>query len=232
MLKSEFDNGFFNSEISSDIISENIKFINNAWNSMKTRRRFNYTCSDLVYNAFCCCKFKSNPKKGRLTLYNRYQYYLQGVDKITNEFDAIHYAKTQRQLQILINWLMDTDKRFISQFQYVNTISSLLNQDDDSDNKSVPLLVNKDKSKIQSYKSLLKKFFDDYIQKDLNDNDMRLLYNVYSKDSDDELDENQIDLLRDAIHPDFRIQEEAKIKPKTDRKSTQSRTEPMNDKDP
>lgn len=38
------------------------------------------------------------------------------------EFDAFSFAKSQRQLKILLAALIDKNERFLSEFQYINTI--------------------------------------------------------------------------------------------------------------
>lgn len=93
--------------------------LKNSFDSMKSRRRYNYTALDFCYNLCVCFKCKMKKKGDQLTAYDRYQMYKQSADKLNLEFDAVEFTKSQRKLKMLAESLLDKRERSLINFQYI-----------------------------------------------------------------------------------------------------------------
>lgn len=73
--------------------------------------------------------------------------YEQGVDKFVKEFDAHYYARSLRNLKVMIASLMDDSERFMAVYQHRNTISLLKSdsesESDDDVTKGMPPILDR-----------------------------------------------------------------------------------------
>ena len=100
-------------------------------------------------------------KKSLRNLHTRYLLFKRGEDKISKEFDAVEYARSQRKLRMLIHWLMDKSERFLTAYQKSNAISLSTESDSNSDDPAytkIPKILSKAKEK-QKHIVTVNKFF-------------------------------------------------------------------------
>ena len=80
---------------------------------MKRRYRYNYSIFDLAYNYLMSIKIFFCWKKCLKNLHTRYLLFKKGEEKLSKEFDAVEYARSQRKLKN-VNALVDGQKWEIS----------------------------------------------------------------------------------------------------------------------
>ena len=94
-------------------------------------------------------------------------YFKKGEEKYTNEFDAVEFARTQRKLKLLMNSLMDENKRFLAPYQKLNAISLLSDSDsNNSDNSAyskIPKMHSKSEIKKRHRSSINEFFVNSYL---------------------------------------------------------------------
>ena len=94
-----------------------------AAETMKNRYRYSYSLKDIVYNYLNIFNALGLCWRNRIkSLNQRHKLYLKGKNKFLEEFDAISFARTQRKLKMLLNWLMDKNERFLAVYQKTNAI--------------------------------------------------------------------------------------------------------------
>lgn len=168
--------------------------LKNSFDSMKSRRIYNYSAHDFCYNLCVCFKCKPKKQGDRLTAYDRYQLYKQGSEKLGLEFDAIEYTKSQRKLKMLVDSLLDKRERALISFQYINTI----HYDHESENEiELPSLIEK-ADKVQEYHESLNKFIESYTEEVLTRRDFRLINNVFRQTPITEETLNEMEVENDA----------------------------------
>mmetsp|Transcript_7776 Transcript_7776/g.6873 ORF Transcript_7776/g.6873 Transcript_7776/m.6873 type:complete len:203 (+) Transcript_7776:1003-1611(+) len=95
-----------------------------AHNRMRRRLRYDWNLADFIYNSFsflsclCFCIKKKRP----MNVKDRHKLYKKGEEKFTKEFDAVYYAKSLRNLNTLVNSLLDDSEKFMINFQRRNAI--------------------------------------------------------------------------------------------------------------
>ena len=100
-------------------------------------------------------------KKSLKNLHTRYLLFKKGEDKISQEFDAVEFARSQRKLKMLIHWLMDKSERFLTVYQKSNALSLSTESDSNSDDPAytkVPKMLSNAKTK-QNHIVIVNKFF-------------------------------------------------------------------------
>ena len=94
-----------------------------ATETMKSRYRYSFSFMDIVYNYLNIFNVLGLCWRSRLkSLNQRHKLYAKGEDKFLEEFDAVSFARTQRKLKMLLNWLMDKSERFLAVYQKTNAI--------------------------------------------------------------------------------------------------------------
>lgn len=171
--------------------------IDNLIENIKSRKRYNYTYRDLCYNAFCCCK--CNSKSNSMTMYRRFQLYKQAADRITEEFDAIKFAKTQRKLNAMMDLLLSKDQKFITEFDYTHTIGGLQNNQTSEVSEELPLLITTSSTKVSKSKSSLHELFKKIRKIQLSKNKMNSISIDIEKDKPKSI-QNE-DELEDSVDP-------------------------------
>ena len=130
--------------------------------NMAKRFRYNFTVLDILYNFLWPLKWFRIFRKSLSNPHTRYKLFERGEVKLMKEFDAIEFARNQRKLKMLTNWLLDTSERFMAIYQKTNAIN--LNTEtehelsDDPMYTRVPRLFSK-KDKIDRHSDLINKFF-------------------------------------------------------------------------
>ena len=90
---------------------------------MQSRTRFDWKFTDLVYKFLVLLKFGCCFKKHRHpNIHSRYELFKKGEAKFMKEFDAIYFAKSIRNLKMIIVSMMDDSERFIASYQKVNAL--------------------------------------------------------------------------------------------------------------
>lgn len=113
------------------------------------------------------------------------------------ELDIVRYTKTQRQLSVLLNSLMDENERFLTKFHRGNVI--MKTNSDDKVLDALPLMISKNRKKVESYSESLKKFFDEYTSEILTKKDFRLLHNVVDATPISEKELEKMEVAPDGV---------------------------------
>lgn len=190
----------------SDDIEDRMKSrlsIDNLIENIKSRKRYNYTYRDLCYNAFCCCKCSSKSKS--MTMYKRFQLYKQAADRITEEFDAIKFAKTQRKLNAMMDLLLSNDQKFVTEFDYMHTIGSLHTSQTPEISQELPLLITTNSTKVSKSKSSLHELFKKIRKIQQSKNNSKTISNSIEKEKpeniqNDNNEEDPVDSLKTPAH--------------------------------
>ncbi|CAI2382333.1 unnamed protein product [Moneuplotes crassus] len=159
---------------------------NKAHRRMKKRVRYDWKLSDFVFNlfsslkclCFCCCRMKN-----KLHIKLRHKLYERGEEKFIKEFDAVTFARNARNMNTLINSMMDEKERMMVIYQKSNVIP--LNSDTKSSESEdpydeVPKMFSLHKKKIL-HQHMVNKFMSEYSLETWSGRDFRLLNGVYSK---------------------------------------------------
>eukprot|EP00343_Euplotes_focardii_P001167 CAMPEP_0205800820 /NCGR_PEP_ID=MMETSP0205-20121125/2604_1 /ASSEMBLY_ACC=CAM_ASM_000278 /TAXON_ID=36767 /ORGANISM="Euplotes focardii, Strain TN1" /LENGTH=202 /DNA_ID=CAMNT_0053064541 /DNA_START=1333 /DNA_END=1938 /DNA_ORIENTATION=+ len=125
---------------------------------------------------------------------NRYKLYQKGEDKFTEEFDAIYYAKSIRNLNTLVSSLLDDSEKFMIRFQKCNTITLKSGSDNDSnsDGNEAPKLFSKLGAKAL-HKIKIDEFMRKYKSEKWSEQDYKLLNGVCHSRG---LTNNDIEILK------------------------------------
>ena len=119
--------------------------------------------------------------KSEKSVYNRYRVYLQGAEKFYQEIDLIHYTKSLRLLKTLLSSLMDDNERFMSVYQYQNSLKlkscELCHEKQDNDRKMPKLVANE--FEVDYHVIQIEKFFNSYLEEKFSAKDYRLLKGVF-----------------------------------------------------
>lgn len=130
---------------------------------IKYRSQYNWNITDMIYNLSGYFKFIFHwwiNKKNKLNVRNRFKYYSKGKAKYWDEFDAIKFSKSMRNLRSLVASLLDDSEQFMIKHQKSNVLqldASENNQDIDSnEEKALHLFSSKEektlhKNKIESF---------------------------------------------------------------------------------
>ena len=135
---------------------QEMKLFNNATISMKRRYMYSYSVFDYLYNLAWPIPMIPWRKHNLLSLYNRYKLLKKGEDKYVKEFDAVYFAKSLRNLKMLVASLMDDSERFLSNYQHFNAIKlgSYSNSSDSSNTPTskIPKLLSSKKKRFKHEK--------------------------------------------------------------------------------
>ena len=129
---------------------QGMRLFNNAMTSMKRRYKYSYNVFDYIYNLAWPLPLFPWRKHSLLSLYNRYKLLKKGEDMYIKEFDAVYFARSIRNLKMLVATLMDDSERFLSTYQQFNAISLVSesnssNSSDDPYEKIPKLLASRNK---------------------------------------------------------------------------------------
>ena len=126
-----------------------------------------------------CCDASNRVK----TMHQRHRLYLKGKRKFVAEFDAVAFARAQRKLKMLMNWLMDKSDHYLAVFQRSNALclTSDSSSTDSAYNK-VPKLhsVQTDRQTGKNTQLRSTSFFEEYTKQRHTDKDIKLLHGVWS----------------------------------------------------
>ena len=110
--------------------------------------------------------------------------YEKGVDKYIKEFDAVYYAKSLRNLRMLVSSLMDHNERFMAAYQHCNSISLLKSDtESESENEAVqdmPDYLQKKEEYQKEHRSNIKAFLDMYLEEKHTSKDYKLLKGAFT----------------------------------------------------
>lgn len=152
--------------------------------SMANRRNYNYSFMDFNYNLLCCWKCSFLNKKGTYGLYNRFVLHEKGLDKYIKEFDAEYYARSLRNLKMLVSSLMDDSERFMSNYQHCNSISLLKSDtEDDSEHepvKHMPGYLWKSPDECSQHYNVIDTFLENYFKETHSSKDYKLLKGAFT----------------------------------------------------
>ena len=160
------------------------ELIQKAVNEMKSRSKFNYSISDVVYNVIWPFKWlKFAWLKVFKTLKNRYRLYLKGQNKLLKELSVVQFVKMQHRLNLLVRLLLDRQGRLLAAYQQTDTLGIASNSAEDcSDNSDeaylTNLLDNSDAKHI--YSEFTNKFFEDILTSKQSEINFKLLHGVWS----------------------------------------------------
>ena len=129
--------------------------------NMKKRYRYSYSILDIAYNYLMPAKVFFCWKKSLRNLHTRYLLFKRGEDKLSKEFDAVEFARSQRKLKMLMHWLMDKSEKFLTAYQKSNAISLSTESDSNSDDPAytmIPKMLSNGKTK-QKHIVIIDKFF-------------------------------------------------------------------------
>ena len=108
----------------------------------------------------------------------------KGLKKYIQEFDAEYYAKSLRELKMLVSSLMDDSERFMSAYQHWNWLSLLKSDtESDSDNdptKDMPNYLSKEGIDAFDYHANINKFLDTYYAETHSSKDYKLLKGAFT----------------------------------------------------
>lgn len=110
---------FSNKKTTAEAQHKRRDIINHTIDSISSRRMYSYSSRDICYHFWCCWKCKNSGQGKRLTMYDRHILYNEGYAKVSSEFDALNYAKSQRKLKILLESLMDKNELYLSEYQHI-----------------------------------------------------------------------------------------------------------------
>ena len=128
---------------------------------MKRRYRYSYNIFDYIYNLTWPVSLIPCRKHNLLSLYNRYKLLKKGEDKYIKEFDAVYFARSLRNLKMLVASLMDDSERFLSTYQHFNTIKLGLDSNGNSSSDShsrIPKLLSSKNCRLKH-----EKWIDDFM---------------------------------------------------------------------
>lgn len=161
---------------------------------MKRRVRYDWKITDFVFNFFrflslscyCCMRNKTS-----LHLRNRLKLFDKGETKFIKEFDAMHYARTMRNLATLVTSMIDENEQFMIKYQKSNALSLLSDTTSsfsDDNFESIPkAFARKNRKKIHKAKihdfMVRFKFYlkNEYSKEKWSGRDYRLLNGVFNK---------------------------------------------------
>ena len=170
------------------------ELIQKAVNEMKSRSKFNYSISDVVYNVIWPFKWlKFAWLKVCKTLKNRYRLYLKGQNKLLKELSVVQFVKMQHRLNLLVRLLLDRRGRLLAAYQQSDTLSIASNSPEDySDNSDEACLPNlRDNLDAKHiYSEFTNKFFEDILASKQSEINIKLLHGVWSNR---ELTQDQIE---------------------------------------
>lgn len=137
-----------------------------------------------MYNLLCCCKALSCNKNKPYGFYNRFQLLEKGLDKFSSEFDAEQYAKSIRNLKMLVSSVMDENERSLGKFQHTNTISLIKSESDEESegeiDKEMPKLIER-KSTLAHHRNIVDKFLLKYYTEKHTSKDYKLMNGIMTK---------------------------------------------------
>lgn len=110
-----------------------------------------------------------------MSIHSRCQTYKTAQDWITQEFDAVNFAKTQKKLEAMMDLFLDSDQKLITELSYKNTLNGLANIETRDICSELPLLISRSLKRTSEYKSSLNEFIERISHKDLSDIYTKLL---------------------------------------------------------
>ena len=117
---------------------------------MGRRVRYDWNWKDFLFNSFrifsclfCCIKNRPMNVKNRLRFYDK------GEQKFIKEFDALTFAKSIRNLNNLVEAMLDDDEKIMVKYQKVNVITpeSDSEHEDKQGKEEVPKLFSQKQNK-------------------------------------------------------------------------------------
>jgi hypothetical protein len=126
--------------------------------TMQSRTRFDWKLTDLVYNFLvlfkpsCCLRKQAQPN-----IHSRYELFKKGEAKLMKEFDAIYFAKSMRNLNMIIASMMDDSERFMASYQKVNALNfdgDMTDSHSDDVGQDIPKMFEKSTDKEQHTKKI------------------------------------------------------------------------------
>ncbi|CAI2381127.1 unnamed protein product [Moneuplotes crassus] len=178
------DPNFKNKSIASKLMNKEM-MVQEAQKRMRKKARYQWKFTDFFYDfiswvPFCIC-FCCRKNEG-LNIKRRNKLFSKGADKFINEFDAVHFAKSMREVKTLLASIMDEDERFMIPFQKCNSIPMNTDSEESSEEdayKEVPKLFARS-NETMLHISRVDDFMEQYLKRNWYEKDYRLINGVIS----------------------------------------------------
>eukprot|EP00347_Sterkiella_histriomuscorum_P023757 403333491 len=183
-LKKEGKNQLLDSEINTILLN------------LINRKRFSYSGKDILKYLFNCICCKSLSKIRHSEKFKKHFIFQKGEEKLLEELNVVNLLRTQRQVKLLTQVLMNQQQKLILRFQRKNLIeTSSSSQDSDNNNKfdTFRLMENKNPVIRLMFFGKMKKMISSYSQIKIDHVDRRLFRGLFMRNLKDfdELQEEQ-----------------------------------------
>ena len=100
------------------------------------------------------------------------------------EFDAEYYAKSLRNLKVLVASMLDDSERFMSVYQHCNSLClDKSNTETDSENEAVkgmPSYLSKNNQKIEEHQNIIDEFLEAYYKERHTPKDVKMIKGAFT----------------------------------------------------
>ena len=185
------------------------------------RRRFQYTCSDILeflVRCLCIRKIKKRKYRGSREEWEdnvkKHYHFKEGEDKLFDELDVITLLKSMRRVKLLTQTLLTQSQKMVLRFQRKNIIeSSSSSGDSDTNNRfdQMNLMESPNPMIRLSVFGKMKKIMHSYVDSSLTEVDRRVLRGLFVKHLKDFDEEHREKMAKKTLSERLDILQSTKI---------------------